>query len=232
VIRPLRLLRVAAVLAALAVPLVLSQLAPVRAGAASLLALMRSGSAAGVAAYVAAHALGCIVTAPIWIFSGMAGYAYGPVRGVLLASPANLIATTSAFLLGRFVLASRLGRWLERSPRWSAVRRAVEADAFRITFLLRVMPVAPQNLLSYGLALTPLRLGTFMAATWLGLLPIIVFQVYLGSLVHDVADLLDGTRPPLGAWGWVATGAGVVVTVGALGVTAKLGQRALARQGI
>ena len=231
-IRPRHVLRVLALLAVLTVPLALTQVPAVRESAIALLALMRGGGPGGVAAYLAVHALGCIVTAPIWLFSGMAGYVYGPVRGLALASPANVLAATTAFLLGRFVLRSRLGRWLERYPRWGAVRRAVEVDAFRIAFLLRVIPVAPQNLLSYGFSLTRMRIGTFMLATWLGLLPTLAFQVYVGSLVHDVADLLDGKRPPLGVWGWVATGAGVVVTVAALAVTARLGQRALAKQGI
>ena len=231
-IRLRQVLRALALLAVLTVPLALSQLPPVRAVAVALLALMRSGSAFGVAAYVGICALGSMVTAPIWLFSGMADYAYGPLLGVALASPANVIASTATFFLGRFVLGSRLGRWLSRSPRWGAVRRAVEADAFRIAILLRVTPVAPQNLLSYGFSLTPMRTGTFMLATWLGLLPIITFQVYVGSLIHEVADLLDGKRPPLGVWGWVATATSVVVTVVALGVIARLGQRALARQGI
>ncbi len=227
--RPLRLL---GVLALLAMPFLLAELPPVREAAVALIALMRGGSAAGVAAYFATYAAGSLLTAPIWIFNGMAGYAYGPVRGVLVASPANVLAATAAFLLGRFVLAGWLGRRLALSPRWGAVHRAVEADALRIAFLLRVTPVAPQNLLSYGFSLTPMGVGTFMAATWAGLFPIICFQVYVGSLVRDVADLLDGKRPPLGVWGWVATAAGVVVTVVALGIIARLGQRALARQGV
>ncbi len=77
-----------------------------------------------------------------------------------------------------------------------------------------------------------MRLGTFMLVTWLGLLPMICFQVYLGTLVHDVAELVEGKRPPLGAWGWAATAAGVVVTLAALAVIARVGQRALARQGV
>jgi len=201
-------LRILAALAILSLPFVLGQLAPVRGGLVAAIGLMRGGSALGAVVFFAAYAVGCLFTAPIWIFNGMAGYAYGPLRGALLASPANALAMTIAFLVGRFALAGPIGLRLGKSPRWAAVHRAVEADALRIGFLLRLSPLAPQNLLSYGFSLTPMRLGTYVAVTWLGLLPIICFQAYLGSLMSNVAEVLDGKRPPLGPWGWAAMTAG------------------------
>ncbi len=225
-------LRVLGVLAVLALPFVMGQLLPLRSGADAVVAMLREGTPLGIALYVVANAVGAILTVPMWLFSGMAGYVYGPVRGVLLASPASVFSMTSAFLLGRFALSAPLGRWLSRSPRWTAVHGAVSADAFRIGLLLRLSPIAPQNLFSYGLSLTRMRLGTFMLVTWLGLLPMICFQVYVGSLMHDVAELVEGKRPPLGPWGWAETAAGVVVTLAALAVIARVGQRALARQGV
>jgi uncharacterized membrane protein YdjX (TVP38/TMEM64 family) len=216
----------------LSMPFVLSRLGAVRAATLAAIAVMRDGGALGIAAYFATYAGGVLATAPNWIFSGMAGYAYGPVRGILLASPANLVGATLAFLVGRFLLARKLRAWLAQNTRWPPVQRAVEADAFRIGLLVRLSPLAPQNLLSFGFSLTSMRLPTFMAVTWIGMLPITCFQVYVGSLVHDFTELMDGTRPPLGAWGWVASVAAVVVSVAAIAAITVLGRRALARHGI
>lgn len=204
----------------------------VRAAFLAALETMRVGGALGAAMYVAAYALGGVLLAPVALFSGIAGYLYGPVRGVLLASPASLLGATFAFLAGRSVLAAPVTRWAGASPRWEAVRRAVGADGFRIALLVRLTPFAPQNLVPYGFSITPLRVRSFMAATWLGLLPITCFQVYVGSLAHDVADILDGKRPPLGAWGWVATVGGVLATLVALALVARVARRALARSGV
>jgi uncharacterized membrane protein YdjX (TVP38/TMEM64 family) len=227
-----RALRILGALAVLALPLALTQLPPVRAALIAIVTQMQGGTPAGVAMFVGAYAVGAIFTAPVALFAGMAGYAYGPVRGLLLASPASVVAATVAFLVGRNLLAGPLGRRIAASPRWSSIHRAVSADAFRIALLLRVTPIAPQNFLSYGLSLTPMRVGTFMAATWLGLLPVTCFQVYVGSLVRDVADLIDGKRPPLGPWSWVAPAAGLAVTLAAVVILARMGRRALARQGV
>lgn len=227
-----RLRLVAGALLVLLLPLAATQLPPVRAALIALLALMRGGGAAGVAAYLGVYALGAVVTAPFALLSGMAGYAYGPVRGLLIASPANLLASTTAFLLGRFALRARIARWAERTPRWHAVQDAVAAQPFRIAVLLRLTPLAPQNLFGYALSLTRVRLRTFMLATWLGLFPVTCFHVYVGSLVRDASELLDGKRPPLGPWGWAASAAGLVMTAGAIALMARLARRALAKSGV
>jgi uncharacterized membrane protein YdjX (TVP38/TMEM64 family) len=227
-----RSLRVLPVLAILALPLAASQLPPVRAAIFALVDHMRAGGAAGAAAYFAAYAFGSVLTAPIALLSGIAGYAYGPIKGFLVASPANALAATTAFLVGRFVLHDRVARWTAGSPRFTAIQHAVAAHPFKIAVLLRLTPIAPQNFLSYGLSLTRMKVTTFLAATWIGLLPVTLFQVYVGSLVHDATELLDGKRPPLGAWGWAATVAGLLLTVAALVLIAKLARRALAKSGV
>lgn len=227
--RPLRLVPV---LAVLALPLAATQVPPVRAALIGLVDLMRAGSPAGVALYVAAYAAGSVFTAPVALFSGMAGYAYGPWKGFLVASPAVVLAATTAFLVGRFILHDRVARWTAHNARFAAVQRAVAEQPFKIAVLLRLTPVAPQNFLSYALSLTRMRVTTFMAATWLGLLPVTAFQVYVGSLVHDAAELLDGQRPPLGPLGWAATAGGLVLTLVGLVFIARTARRALAKSGV
>ncbi len=227
-----RYLPVLGALVVLAIPLAATQIPPVRAVLLALLALMRSGSPAGVALYASAYAVGSVLTAPVALFNGMAGYAYGPVRGVLIASPANVLAATGAFLVGRFLLSARIARWAEPMARWHAIQSAVAEQPFRIAALLRLAPVVPQNFLTYALSLTRVPLGTFMLASWVGLFPAICFQVYVGSLVRDASEILDGKRPPLGTAGWIATAAGLVGTAVIVVFLARFAQRALARSGV
>lgn len=226
-----RPLRVVPFLAVLALPMAATQLPPVRAAIIALVDAMRDGGPVGAAMFVGSYALGAVFTAPIALFAGMAGYVYGPVRGILLASPASVVAATTAFLVGRFMLAARIKRWTRDSPRWSAIDRAVAGEPFRIAVLLRLTPIAPQNFLSYGLSLTRVKVRTFMLATWLGLLPITCFQVYVGSLVRDVTELLDNKRAP-GAWGYAALVAGLLVSALAAFITARIAQKALAKSGV
>jgi uncharacterized membrane protein YdjX (TVP38/TMEM64 family) len=125
-------LRILGALALLSLPFALGQLAPVRGALLAAIAVMRGGGPLGAVVFFSAYALGCLVTAPIWIFNFMAGYAYGPLRGALMASPANALAMTIAFLMGRFALSARIGRRFEKDRRWHALHHAVEGDALRI----------------------------------------------------------------------------------------------------
>jgi uncharacterized membrane protein YdjX (TVP38/TMEM64 family) len=228
--RRLRLLLGA--LAILILPLAALRIPPVRDAFLAVIALMRGGTPAGVAVYLGAYSLGGIVTAPFALLSGMAGYAYGPVRGMLLALPANVLGATSAFLVGRFALSARIARRVDHLPQWHALQHAVGESPFRIAVLLRLTPLAPQNLFSYALSLTRMPLRTFMLATWLGVMPITCFHVYVGSLVRDASELLDGKRPPMGVWGWAATALGLAMTVGGIALMARLARRALAKSGV
>lgn len=227
-----RSLRLLPVLLVLALPLAATQIPPVRAALFALVDAMREGGPAGVALYFGAYAFGAVFTAPIALFSGMAGYAYGPVKGVVVALPAVTLAATTAFLVGRFVLHDRVERWTKSNQRWGAIQRAMTTHPFKIPLLLRLTVIMPQNFLSYGLSLTRVRITTFMTATFFGLVPVTIFQTYVGSLVHDATELLDGKRPPLGTWGWVATIGGLVLTVLAMALTARLARRALAKSGV
>src|SRR4029077_11103803 len=126
--------------------------------------------------------------------------------GVVIALPMVTLAMCAAFLVGRLVVARVLPRSQDGSPRVGAVRRAIEADGFRVTLLLRMTPVLPQNVLTYVFASTSLRLRDFALATAFGMIPFTVFYVYVGSLVEDAAAMLAGDAPDIGPMKWVALG--------------------------
>jgi uncharacterized membrane protein YdjX (TVP38/TMEM64 family) len=224
-----RFLRILGLLAVLAIPVAVTQLPPVRAALLSVVAVMRSEGAPGVALYVAVYVAGGLLTAPVALLSGMAGYAYGPVRGLLIASPACVLSATTTFLIGRFALRAAIERRLAKTPRIAAITRAVAMDGLRITTLLRLTPITPQNFLSYALSTTRVRPLDFAVGTWIGLLPITAFQVYLGSLVRDASELFDASRAAPASLAMIAPLVGVVVSVIALLLIARTAKRALNR---
>jgi uncharacterized membrane protein YdjX (TVP38/TMEM64 family) len=130
---------------------------------------------------------------------------------------------------GRLVVRRVLPARAPDPPRVAAVRRAIEADGLRIAFLLRLTPFVPQNVLSYVLASTSLRMRDFALATAAGLFPLLVFNAYAGSLVRDVAALLAGAAPDVGSAKWIALGAGLTAGAVALVVIARVARKALGR---
>lgn len=224
-----RLLRIAVVVTILAIPPLALQIPAVRSLVLALIQLMRTQGPTGVLIYTGAYVLGGPLTAPVALFSGIAGFVYGPVVGLLIASPSCLLASVTTFLVGRFALRGVIERRISDDRRLSAILRAVEVEGLRVTLLLRLTPVTPQNFLSYILSATRVRLRDFALGTWLGLLPLTAFQVYLGSVVRDASELLDGQRAAPGPFAIASAVVALVVSATAVLIAARFARRALLR---
>lgn len=160
---------------------------------------LRDGGAEGVLLYVGGYVLASLLALPLWLTSGIAGYAWGFARGLVTALPALTLGATCAFLVGRVLGATRLGAAMKDRPLFRQVDLVVRRDGLRITAMLRASPVMPQNFLPFFLGATPLRVRDFSLATALGLLPMTCLHVYAGSLLHSASELFAegrGLRDP------------------------------------
>lgn len=217
------------VAAMLTAPLVITQVPTVRGAVFSLADTMRTGGLTGLALYAAVYVAGSVLTVPLWMLSGLAGFAYGFSRGLAAAIPAATMGATTAFLLGRLIARTTLGEALRDHHRFRMMEAVVRHDGRRIAALLRVTPMMPQNLLHYALGATPLPLRDFVLATAVGLLPMTAFQVYAGSLAHDAASLFEqggaSARDPAT---WAKGALGLAVTAALLTLIVRRARRALA----
>jgi uncharacterized membrane protein YdjX (TVP38/TMEM64 family) len=150
---------------------------------------MRDTGATGILLFFAAYIISTVALLPGSLLTLAAGFAYGPGWGLLLASPASVAGATVAFVLGRTLLRDRAARTVRGYPKLRAIDAAVEREGFRLVLLLRLSPVFPFNVLNYGLSLSRVRLRTYVAASFLGMLPGTAFYAYLGSLASVAADL-------------------------------------------
>lgn len=216
--------------AMLAAPAVLLQFAAVRNALVGLAVMMQRGDARGLALYVGVYVTAVSLGGPFALFTTLAGFAFGPVKGLLLALPTASLAATAAFGVGRLLGRTRLGATLRENPRYPSLALVLGADGLRIATLLRLSPLMPQNLLTFFMALTPLRARDHTLATLVGLAPVTLMQVVLGSLVRDAATLVaGGAQGPLASPRNLATLAvGAVITVVAVSLVLRRAKAALA----
>jgi len=222
-------LRLAAVGALVALPYALLRVPAARAWVVGFVTFVRTAGPAGALALLGFDTAWALIGAPFWVLGTVAGYAYGFPVGLAVAVPVITAAMCISFGVGRLAVTRILPPREAGSVRVEAVRRAVETDGLKITLLLRMTPLLPQNVLTYVLASTALRLRDFVPATAIGVIPFTAFYAYVGSLVQDAAALLAGDAPDLGATRWVALGGGLAAGGVALAVIGRAAQRALAR---
>src|SRR5262249_21146405 len=99
---------------------------------------------------------------------------------------------TLAFLSSCYVLRD----WVQRrfGGRLEAINRGVEKDGAYYLFALRLVPVVPFFLINLGMALTPMRVATFAAVSWPGMLLGTFLYVNAGTelaTLDSPADLLS-----------------------------------------
>lgn len=188
----------------------------------------RGTGARGVVFFVLAYIVSTILGLPGSILTLAAGFAYGPVWGLVIASPASVAGATGAFLLGRTLLHGWAVRKVGESARIRAIDAAVARDGFKLVVLLRLSPLFPFNVLNYALSLTRVSLGTYVGASFLGMLPATAVYVYLGSLAPAAAELSSAGQSQSGGPARTALyAAGLVATVAVAIIGARAARRAL-----
>ena len=221
--RPLRL----ALVAGAVLPFVLLRQEGVRAWLVAGMDYMRDAGAPGVLLFLALEALSGALVMPIWLMSAMAGYVYGFPGGVLVAAPGVALAGACGFGVGRLLFARGFAPAFVQGPYWKAVQRGVTQEGLKVTLLLRVTPVVPQNFLHYLMASTSIAPRHFVLGTLAGLLPVTALQVYVGSLVKSATALVAGETAVGGPLRWAAPAGAVLFTVVAGVLLARVGRRML-----
>jgi hypothetical protein len=109
---------------------------------------MHRGELVALLQYVIGYCLGALILMPKALLSGLAGYAYGPVKGLCVALPSATLGACCAFGIGRLIAKTAYGRMFTETARFRLVDTVVRTDGLRIAILLRLAPVMPQPLLS------------------------------------------------------------------------------------
>lgn len=183
----------------------------------------------GVVLFFVAYVAATVMVLPGAILTLAAGFAYGPLWGLAVASPASVLAATCAFLLGRTRLRGWVSRRIGTSPRGRALDAAMEREGFRLVLLLRLSPLFPFSVLNYLLSLSKVSLGTYVVASAIGMLPGTALYVYLGSLAPAAAEVAaTGTGRSSAAV--VLYAVGLVATVAAVVIATRTARKALDAQ--
>ena len=178
----------------------------------------------GAVMFIAIYAVAAVLFVPGSVLTLGAGAVFGVVWGSIYVSLASTLGATCAFLVGRYLARDAIARKIEGNERFSAIDRAVANEGWKIVGLTRLSPVFPFTLLNYAFGITRVKLGHYVLASWIGMMPGTVMYVYLGSLAKAASD--ERARS-IGEW--VLYGVGLVATVVVTLVVTRIAKQALAK---
>ena len=149
--------------------------------------------AAAVALFIVTYGLGAALSLPGDIVLSIAGgFLFGSVAGTLYINIGATAGATLAFLAARYLLRS----WVEQrfGGRLQGIQQGFARNAFSYLLTLRLIPAIPFVLVNLVSGLTHVKLGTYVRASSLGMLPASFVFAYAGQqlgMVHSAVEILS-----------------------------------------
>ena len=154
-----------------------------------LLAFTEANSVGAAALFVLCYIAVTGLSLPGAVILTLAGgFLFGSIFGTLLVNVGATAGATLAFLAARYLLRDwveeRFGKWLE------PLQQGFAKNAFSYLLTLRLIPLFPFFAVNLVSGLTRMNVGSYIAATALGIIP--------GSFVYAYAGRQLGTINSLG----------------------------------
>jgi uncharacterized membrane protein YdjX (TVP38/TMEM64 family) len=176
--------------------------------------------------YILGYILATVLVIPGSLLTLAAGFLFGLPLGVALVSLGSVLGAGAAFLVGRFLARDWVADKIKQQPRFAALDAAVGRRGFLIVFLTRLSPIFPFNLINYAYGLTGVRFRDYFLATWIGMFPVTVLYVYLGSAAKNLAEIFSGDLET-GTAGRIALFAGLAATFVLTVIVTRIATRSL-----
>ena len=147
-----------------------------------------------VLGYIGVYTAAIAVNLPVaMVLTLTGGFLFGPWIGGFAAATGCTLGGAIVFLVCR----TAMGDVLRRRAGASIARfeEGVRQDAFAYIMVLRLLPIMPLWLVNIGLGFVEIPLRTFMAATFLGILPVSLVYAGLGSGLGRM--FAQGIRPDI-----------------------------------
>ena len=160
----------------------------------SLLSFTETHSAVAAALFVLVYVAVTGLSLPGAVILTLAGgFLFGFVWGTLFVNLGATTGATLAFLASRYLLRD----WVERKfGKWlGPVQQGFANNAFSYLMTLRLIPLFPFFVVNLVSGLTRMNVGTYVAATAIGIIPGSFVYAYAGQQLGTINSLKDIASP-------------------------------------
>ncbi len=159
-----------------------------------LLAFTDANYTVAVLTYIVLYGLQTACSLPgATVFTLAGGFLFGAVLGTLYVNIAATAGATLAFLAARYLLRD----WVERKfgSRLRTIQDGFAKNAFSYLLTLRLIPLFPFFLVNLVSGLTRMTVGTYMAATAIGIIPASFVFANAGRQLGSINSLSEIASP-------------------------------------
>lgn len=159
-----------------------------------LLAFTEDHYGAAVGLFIAAYIAVTAASLPGAVILTLAGgFLFGSLLGTLYVNLGATTGATLAFLASRYLLRD----WVERKFGWwlGPMQEGLAKNAFSYLMTLRLIPIFPFFGVNALCGLTRIPLGTYVAATAIGIIPGSFVYAYAGRQLGTINSLKEIASP-------------------------------------
>lgn len=160
--------------------------------------------------FIPVYLIGTVLFVPTVVLSLGAGILFGVPMGFFLVSVSSVISEAGFFWAGRYLSRKWVLKKVATSKKTQALYDAVAEGGWKMVILVRLSAILPFSFVNYALGLSKIRFSHYLAASWIGMIPGILLNVYLGSFVGRI--MLEGHRQKNPAE-WILFAIGLVATL-------------------
>ncbi len=144
---------------------------------------------------------GVVILAPTPILKVTAGALFPYWLAVLINFTASIVGGLLAFLLGRWLFRDMIAKIVVEDKRLQKVESAIEDEAMKISVLVRLSPLIPDELLNYVMASGPVTTRVFFLSSLSSIIYSLAYAYFglaLGKLALSSEGMSQFNQSPVG----------------------------------
>lgn len=139
----------------------------------------------GMLLYVIAYTIRPLFFFPATLLTLFGGYTFGPFLGTGLDIVGAGSGAVLAFLIARYLGREKMERFI-KGKKIERFDQTIQNNGFMVVLYLRLIPLIPFDSINYSLGLSSVKLKSYMAATYLGIIPGAFVLNYIGSSLRTM----------------------------------------------
>ena len=156
--------------------------------------LINNSGTMGPLVYVSILSLAITMLFPTPILKIFSGTFFGFSLGLLINFLASMIGGLLAFFIGRFFFRETIIKMIGKNKIALELERSLNTEGFKLSFLVRLSPLIPDEWLNYILSVSPISTKTFILSNSSSIVYSLIYAYYgavLGRVVFSQKGLLD-----------------------------------------
>eukprot|EP01095_Lingulamoeba_sp_RSL-Kostka_P011739 TRINITY_DN454_c5_g1_i1.p1 TRINITY_DN454_c5_g1~~TRINITY_DN454_c5_g1_i1.p1 ORF type:complete len:296 (+),score=49.34 TRINITY_DN454_c5_g1_i1:128-1015(+) len=136
--------------------------------------------------------------APITPLNLVAGFLFGWLWGSVVGIVGAMLGATICYFWSITLLHDWAVKQLNSKRIFKAVHQAVQKNSIKLIILTRISPILPSPMLNYLFGTMGVGYIKYSLSSLVGIIPLLVIYVYIGSLANDLASAFNDGASGLG----------------------------------